>query len=302
MEKVINEIELIGCQIQTTEKLLEKPFANWTPAERELHGSKDALRQEKHQLRIERQQLRDLQLIQERQVHDFNPLHLVGKFVKVNINQNCFMKKFLTPVGSPLPSAATTPPRIGHPALDLEQLSLSLDKKMLTLNTTTRPCLVLEVKELPLTDAFGKDYRFQCTIVLVTGFSGVALEKAIAPEEFSRVLPIHPTAVPSFLSASSIHSIPEWTTSQNQKVPSYVFCAAITVTLPHLFRLDNDCHVDETTLERIKDRVIACGPLTANTDYIDSDDSDDEEESSFGGLLDESDSQGRFFRCDGVTA
>ena len=185
------------------------------------------------------------------------------------------MKKYLTPVGTPIGSSPATPMENSQSPIDLSTLGLELEQRMFTQNTTTRPCIVLEVQprgveQLP-------DEPPTITIVLITGFSGKPLSEVMADDEFKRIVPIYPTALLPGM-ANAIRTTPEWLPHSIRKIPSYVLCIPIKVFPHNLHKLDDMVQLDNENLEKLKLHIIFLGGVVANADFedLDEDDSDDD--------------------------
>ena len=173
---------------------------------------------------------------------------------------NKLIKKYLTPVGS----TASTPVENSPASVDISSLALQLEWLMFSKNTTTRPCIVIDVQ---------RDYDWAAiegpiTIVLVTGFDGKPLNEVMAEEEFKRVIPIDPT--PSYPGTiSPINTTPEWMTHSKHKVPSYILGMPIKVHPHYLHRFEDSVKLDEQNLQKLKLHILALGGISANADYVD---------------------------------
>jgi hypothetical protein len=186
---------------------------------------------------------------------------LIGQVLSVSINQSKLMKMYLTPVGS-LP---TTPVENSPTPIDLSTLGLQLEQLMFYKNTTSRPCIVVDVQ---------RDYNSVIegvpliTIVLITGFDGKPLNEVMAEEEFKRVIPIRPTpSLPG--TAAPINTTPEWMPHPKRKIPSYVLCIPIKVYAQNLRRFDEPLGIDPQNLEKLKLHILFLGEVVANADFVD---------------------------------
>jgi hypothetical protein len=187
---------------------------------------------------------------------------LVGKVLSVSINQSKLLKKYLTPVGS----SPTTPVENSLTPVDISTLGLKLEQLMYYKNTTSRPCIVVNVQ---------RDYDWMViegdppiTIVLITGFDGKPLNEVMAEEEFKRVMPITPT--PAQLgTAMPINTTPEWIPHPKRKIPSYVLCIPLKVYPQNLRRFEESVRLDALNLEKLKLYILGLGGISANADYVD---------------------------------
>ena len=199
--------------------------------------------------------------------------HLIGKVFSVSINQSKLMNKYLTPVGS----SPTTPVENSQSAIDLSIIGLELEQRMFTQNTTTQPCIILDVQR----DYDWTDFESAppITIVLITEFSGKPLSEVMVEDEFKRIVPIYPTPVPTGI-ANAIRTIPEWNSHPKRIIPSYVLCIPIKVFPPNLDKLDDTVQLDKENLEKLKLHIMFLGGVVANADFedLDEDDSDDDDD------------------------
>ena len=194
---------------------------------------------------------------------------LVGRVMKVYVNQNKLIRKYLTPVGSTPPTPSELPPV----PTDLKEITLRLDPTMFLRNSLERYCIVVECRQRKI-----EFLPPLITIVLITDFSETPLEDVLVPEEFKRAMPISPTvALPG--TPNPLHTSPEWMPHPKHKTPSYVLCVPIQARPVDLINCDDDekTVIDADNLSRLKLHLLSLGGLVANADYVDSDESEDED-------------------------
>ena len=185
---------------------------------------------------------------------------LIGQVLSVSINQSKLMKKYLTPFGS----SPTIPNSPTH--TDLSTLGLQLEQLMFCKNTTSRPCIVVDVQPRPLVQL--PEELPTITIVLITGFDGKPLNEVMAEEELKWVIPIIPTATHPG-TGTAISTIPEWMPHPNRKIPTYVLCIPIKVYAQNLRRFDEPLGLDPQNLEKLKLHILFLGEIVANADFVD---------------------------------
>ena len=198
---------------------------------------------------------------------------LVGRVMKVCINQSKLMKKYLTPVGS----TPSTPPETPQTTVNLSSISLKLDNPMFNTNSSYRYCIVVDcqprtVELLPPV----------ITIVLITSFDNKPLDEAIAKDDFKRVMPISPT-VTQFDTASPLFTTPEWTTHPKHSSPSYVLCIPIKVNPENLDECEEEdaTILDTENLQKLKLHLLSLGGIAANPEFVDSDEEEEDDDIGF---------------------
>ena len=206
---------------------------------------------------------------------------LIGRVMKVCINQNKLIRKYLTPVGS----IPTTPSGNGATAVDLATLTLKLDYPMFYSNSSYRYCVVVECRQSTLAIM-----PPSITIVLITAFGDKPLEEALAQEDFKRVMPISPTSARPG-TACPLNTTPEWMPHPKHKTPSYVLCIPIQVNLTHIQECEEDdtIFLDSHNLHKLKLHLLSLGGLAANAEFVDSDEEEDDDDGSIETSLDKID-------------
>jgi hypothetical protein len=194
---------------------------------------------------------------------------LIGQVLSVSINQSKLMKKYLTPVGS----SPTTP--VENSPTHIYSLGLQLEQLMFYKNTTSRPCIVVDVQRGY--DSTVTEMVPSFTVVLITGFDGKPLNEVMAESEFKRIIPISPTAIHSG-TGPAINTIPEWMPHPKRKIPSYVLCIPIKVYAQNLRRFDEPLGLDPQNLEKLKLHILFLGEVVANADFVDLEDDDEDDE------------------------
>ena len=194
---------------------------------------------------------------------------LVGKVVKVCINQSKLLKKYLTPIGS---NAATLAESTQNNA-NLSNLALRLENSMFTTNSCYQYCIVVNFRK-PTVELIPPSI----TIVLITAFSDKPLERALAQDDFKRVMPISPTPAQDG-TGIPIVTTPEWIAHPEHKTPCYVLCIPIQVYPAQLIECDEDyiTALDADNLQKLKEHLVSLGGLTANSDYVDSDEEEEDD-------------------------
>ncbi|KAJ2988568.1 hypothetical protein HDV02_005524, partial [Globomyces sp. JEL0801] len=194
---------------------------------------------------------------------------LIGRVMKVCINQNKLIKKYLTPVGSGPSTPSQSPPT----TIDLSTLALKLDNPMFSTNSSFRYCIVVDCRQ--------PSYAFlnpSITIVLITAFNDKPLNEVLVHDELNRVMPISPTvARPE--TGSQLITTPPWIPHPKHKTACYVLCIPIRVNVNQI----EECDVDDTTfldaenLNKLKHHLLSLGGLTANAEFVDSDEEESED-------------------------
>lgn len=198
---------------------------------------------------------------------------LVGKVLSVSINQSRLLNKYITPANS----VATTPVENSPTHDDISTLGLKLEQAFFFKNTTSRPCIVVDVKRDYDWSIIGSDPPI--TIVLITGFDGKDLTNVMAEDEFKRVMPIAPSSAQRG-TAEPLRTTPEWTPHTKRKTPSYVLCIPLMVYPQNLkqFEDSDSVHLDDQNLEKLKVHILSLGGISANADFVDlEEDSDDDD-------------------------
>jgi hypothetical protein len=196
---------------------------------------------------------------------------LIGQVLSVSINQSKLRKKYLTPVGS----SPTTPVENSPTHIDLSTLGLPLEQLMFFKNTTSRPCIVVDVQ---------RDYDWTViegappiTIVLITGFDGKPLNEVMAESEFKRIISIIPTATHPG-TGTAINTIPAWMPHPKRKITSYVLCIPIKVYAQNLRRFEEPLGLDPQNFEKLKLHILFLGEAVANADFVDLEEEWDDDE------------------------
>ena len=196
---------------------------------------------------------------------------LIGQVLSVSINQSKLMKKYLTPVGS----SSTTPVENSPTHIDLSTLGLQLEQLMFYKNTTSRPCIVVDVQRDY--DSTVTEIIPSFTIVLITGFDGKPLNEVMAESEFNRIIPIIPTSSHPG-TGTAINTIPAWIPHPKRKIPSYVLCIPIKVYAQNLRRFEEPLGLDAQNLEKLKLHILFLGEVVANADFVDLEEEWDDDE------------------------